>query len=33
MNKNRRRLAQFLSAAVIGFLVMVLVITAIAPYS
>ncbi len=32
MNKNRRRLTQFLSVAVIGFLVMVLVVTAIAPY-
>lgn len=32
MNKRRRRLAQFLSVSVIGFLVMVLVVTAIAPY-
>lgn len=32
MDKNRRRLAQFLSVGVIGFLVMVLVVTAIAPY-
>jgi multisubunit Na+/H+ antiporter MnhB subunit len=30
--KNRRRLTQVLSFAIIGFLVMVLVVTAIAPY-
>lgn len=32
MNKKQRRLAQFLSITVIAFLVIALVVTAVAPY-